>query len=143
MQKELFNGNGIEICAMPTMMMDGFTPVRGTMFYIANEEKKYEIGGDGIWVMDLGKIQNANAFMQGIKYVSQLASSKNREICWNILKKMAKEPDKASEWYVRMIAFFCDLGLWKKRTSASRKCGTRIFPSTSPTTCGIITLFNK
>ena len=128
MQKDFFNGNGIEICAMPTMMMDGFTPVRGTMFYIANEEKKYEIGGDGIWVMDLGKIQNANAFMQGIKYVSQFASSKNRGICWNILKKMAKEPDKASEWYVCMIAFFCDLGLWKKKNLCQSEVWHKDFP---------------
>ena len=128
MQKELFNGNGIEICAMPTMMMDGFTPVRGTMFYISNEEKKYEIGGDGIWVMDLGKIQNANAFMQGIKYVSQMASNKNREICWDILKKMAKEPDKGSEWYVRMIAFFCDLGLWKNKKLCQPDVWHKDFP---------------
>ena len=128
MQKELFNGNGIEICAMPTMMMDGFTPVRGTMFYISNEEKKYEIGGDGIWVMDLGKIQNANAFIQGIKYVSQMASNKNREICWDILKKMAKEPDKGSEWYVRMIAFFCDLGLWKNKKLCQPDVWHKDFP---------------
>lgn len=128
MKKEIFCGNGIEVCAMPTTMMNGFIPVCGTMFYLANEEKKYENGGDGIWVMDLAKIQNADAFMQGIKYVSQMASNKNREICWDILKKMAKEPDKGSEWYVRMIAFFCDLGLWKKRKLCQPDVWHKDFP---------------
>ncbi len=128
MKKEIFSGNGIEVCAMPTTMMNGFIPVCGTMFYLANEEKKYEIGGDGIWVMDLAKIQNADAFMQGIKYVSQMASNKNREICWDILKKMAKEPDKGSEWYVRMIAFFCDLGLWKNKKLCQPDVWHKDFP---------------
>jgi hypothetical protein len=127
MKRETFNGKSINVYAMPTTVVCGLTPVCGTMFYIA-ENGEYSIGREGVFVQDLREIQNADVFMKGIKYIDKFACKTQRDICWDLLRKMQREEDKASQWYCRMIAFFCDLGLWDNKKLCQAEVWHKDFP---------------
>ena len=124
-----YNGKSISVAFMPTTVMCGFTPVNGDGLWIADENGKYSIGGENmIFVQNLADQQNIDRFVQGIKYVDQLANPKNREICWGILNAMAEAGNKGSDRYCQLIAFFCDLGLWKEPKKCQKEVWHKDFP---------------
>lgn len=111
--ENVYQGNYITVKSMPTAVMGYNGIVKGDNVYIAKDDK-IEIGGDAIWIMELGdKIQNIKNFMKGVELVDKYASSGRRNKCFQILKKMSKTPKKGGEDYSRLVAAFCDMGLWE------------------------------
>ena len=93
--------------------------IMGDYIYVdttPNKDKKFNVPDGGIWMMyQNDSFQNKENFIQGVKYISELAGPKSMKLCFDILNWMTDNYDsKNTEYYCRCLGFFCEVGVWKE-----------------------------
>ena len=112
----IYEGKSIKVASSPicVTLIDG--SLNGTAIYIADDSGNFSHNfSDCIFVQDMTPIQNAEAFLKGIENVDKYGSCGLRDKCWKILTELQESSVKGGMYVSRMIAFFCDLGLWQNK----------------------------
>lgn len=127
-----FENKNVSVSTLHTFVPTEIGMIAGDCVYVdstPNKDKKFNVPMGGIWVQDLGDFQNKDNFIQGIKYVSELANPKARTFCFELLDLMTDNFDKkANEAYCRLLSFFCELGVWKNKKIRSEQDYHKDFP---------------
>lgn len=80
-----------------------------------NKDRKFNVPDGGIWMLNQNDtFQNKENFIQGVKYISELARPKSMKVCFDLLDWMTEHYEsKNTMEYCRYLGFFCEVGVWK------------------------------
>ena len=113
-----FENKNVKVGSMFVWSPTNERVIMGDYIYVdttPNKDKKFNVPDGGIWMMyQNDSFQNKENFIQGVKYISELARPKSMKVCFDLLDWMTEHYEsKNTMEYCRYLGFFCEVGVWK------------------------------
>ena len=110
-----YTGKNITFVAVPTTIPSDGKTLSGHSILVdkTGENRRYNFPVESIWLQDQGdEFQNIDNFVQGLTYLDTKPCPQRNKIL-GILDGMIKDSNKGGEKYSQLLAFVCEIGIWK------------------------------